>query len=153
MPPSLLPLMPTPQEQGGGHCHHPPLRWGHFPSLHRQQWQSQDLNLAVSSRVCICVYVWGVMDEGGVSGKRMRIPGMPGWGGDQGSGRSSPILAGAAGQGGDVVTLTRVPKPFASASWRRTPQAVELPLGQHSPSDSPASPCGTQALLQAALSS
>lgn len=64
---------------GRGIAHHPPLRWGHLPSLHRQQWQSQDLNLAVSSRVCICVCVgvlwmvcmcvcvWGVMDGGDVS--------------------------------------------------------------------------------------
>lgn len=73
------------------------------------------------------------MDGGDVSGKRVRIPGMPGWGRDQGSGRSSLILAAAAGQGVDVVTLTGVLKPFASASSRRTPQAVELPLGQHQP--------------------
>ena len=29
--------------------------------------------------VCVCVCVWGVMDGGGSSGKRKRIPGMPGW--------------------------------------------------------------------------
>ena len=50
------------------------------------------------------------------------------------------MLAGAAGQGGDVVTLTGILKPFASASWRRTPQAVELPLGQHQPVRLPSQP-------------
>ena len=29
--------------------------------------------------MAVCVFIWGVMDGGGSSGKRKRIPGMPGW--------------------------------------------------------------------------